>query len=175
MTIGDPSGLEAVYLAHRDQLVRFLVAQGAGDAAEDLLQEIWLKVRATPPTGPLGAPLAYLYRIASNLMIDRHRATRQAATRETAWSESIEPASAGGSGEPPADRRLVAREELGVVEKALEEAGPRASAIFRRHRIDGLSQREVAREMRLGLTTIESELRKAYRLLIEARTRLDEA
>ncbi|HEY0324811.1 MAG TPA: RNA polymerase subunit sigma-70, partial [Allosphingosinicella sp.] len=32
-------GLEAVFLTHRAALLRFLRARGAGDAAEDLLQE----------------------------------------------------------------------------------------------------------------------------------------
>ncbi len=34
-----PTGLEAVFLANRDKLVRFLTARGAGDAAEDLVQD----------------------------------------------------------------------------------------------------------------------------------------
>ena len=51
----DTQGLEAVFLANRDTLLRFLSAHGAGDAAEDLLHELWIRVR-TPRGGPIAAP-----------------------------------------------------------------------------------------------------------------------
>ena len=67
-----PTGLKSVYLAHRHDLVRFLRARGAGDAADDLVQELWLKL-SQASVGPIADPLGYLYRAASNLMISRHR------------------------------------------------------------------------------------------------------
>src|SRR5690349_1963962 len=60
-------GLEAVFIAHRTELLRFLRARGAADAAEDLVQELWLKASASA-SGPIQDPLAYLYRAANNLM-----------------------------------------------------------------------------------------------------------
>ena len=46
-------GLEGLLGAHRAELLRFLAARG-GDAseAEDLLQELWMMVRAASP-GPV--------------------------------------------------------------------------------------------------------------------------
>lgn len=173
MESGTPNGLEAVYLAHRDRLARFLAAHGAGDAVEDLLQEMWLKLR-TVPAGPVGSPLGYLHRMANNLMIDRHRAHRQSVRRDHEWSEVTGPANAGRSEEPSGERRLIARDILRRIEDALEDAGPRAAAIFRRHRVDGVSQREIAREMGVSLSTVESDLRRAYALIAEARRRIDE-
>ena len=66
-------GLQDVFVAHRPALVRFLRARGAGEEAEDLVQDLWLKLCAGP-TGPVDDALAYLYRMADNLMIDRYRA-----------------------------------------------------------------------------------------------------
>src|SRR5690606_27770423 len=84
---GVDQGMEAVLLAHRAQLMRFLESHGAGDAAEDLFQELWIRVTQRP-SGPVGNPLAYLYRAANNLMVDRYRAERQARQRDHAWSEA---------------------------------------------------------------------------------------
>jgi RNA polymerase sigma-70 factor (ECF subfamily) len=168
-----PTGLEAVFLANRDPLLRFLRAHGAGEAAEDLLQELWLKLAAAP-SGPVASPMSYLYRAANNLMIDRHRAERQAAQRNRDWSDLAHGEAGGASDEPLADRRLISREELGAVEAALAGVGDRATTVFRRHRIDGLSQRAVAAEMGLGLSTVEGDLRAVYGTLIEARRRIDE-
>jgi RNA polymerase sigma factor (sigma-70 family) len=168
------SGLESVFLENRERLLRFLVAHGAGDAAEDLLQELWIRI-AGSPRGPIGAPLSYLYRSANNLMLDRHRADRQASRRDHAWADSAGPSEAGISDAPRGERVLIAREALGHAQAALDALGPRTAAIFRRHRIEGVAQREIAAEYGLSLSTIESELRKAYQALIEARRKIEEA
>jgi RNA polymerase sigma factor (sigma-70 family) len=158
------TGLEAVFLANRDALIRFLRAHGAGDAAEDLLQELWIKLQGVK-TGPIAAPLPYLYRAANNLMLDRYRAERQATQRDRDWNEY----------RPDGERALIARQQVELAAKALESVGTRAGAIFRRHRIDGVAQRVIAAEMGLSLSTVESDLRKAYAALIALRRKIDEA
>ena len=168
-----PAGLEAVYLANRDKLLRFLRARGAGDAAEDLLHELWLKVSAAR-TGPVAAPLAYLFRAADTLMIDRYRSRRQADQRDRDWSDVEGATIAGTSDEPSGERVLIARQAAAEVAQALEELGPRVASVFRRHRIDGVGQREIASELGVSLSTVEGDLRKAYRALAEVRERLDE-
>ena len=67
-----PQGLQQIFEENREPLLRYLRAHGAGEAAEDLLQELWLKISASPP-GPIAAPRNYLFRAATNLMIDRRR------------------------------------------------------------------------------------------------------
>ena len=166
------SGLEAVFLASRTRLVGFLRAHGAGDHAEDLVQELWLKVAAAD-TGPIGQPLSYLYRAANNLMLDRYRSERQAMQREQAWSDAATTVP-GRSDAPPEDRALIARQELQLVEAALAELGPRAASTFRRYRIDGLSQRDIAAEAGVSLSTVESDLRRAYAAMIALRRGLDD-
>jgi len=166
------TGLEEVFLENRDRLVRFLRARGAGDAAEDLAQEIWLKIGAGQ-TGPVASPLSYLYRMADTLMIDRFRSHRQAAKRDRDWTELH----AGRVSEAPsADRRVAARDFVRLVAELL--AGlepPRVAEVFRRHRIDGVPQRQVAEEFGVSLSTVESDLRAAYRALADLKERHDEA
>lgn len=169
-----PSGLEAIFLASRPQLLRFLASHGVGAQAEDLLQELWLRVVADVRQ-PVAQPLAYLYRAANNLVIDKARSERQAALRERAWSEVVGAAGGEQSDAPAADRVLASREALRGAEAALEALGPRPAAIFRRHRLDGVAQRDVASEMGVSLSTVESDLRKAYAAMIAYRRSLDEA
>jgi len=168
------NGLEGAFLANRDRLLRFLIARGAGDAAEDLLQEVWLKVKAARP-GPVASPLSYLYRMANMLMIDRYRTQRQAEKRDRDWTETMAGAAPGISDAPTPDRTIMAREQVRLVGQALEQLGPRASAIFRRHRVDGIPQRKVAEEFGVSLSTVESDLRAAYAALAELKERFDEA
>ena len=165
------SGLEAVFLDNRARLLRFLAAHGAGEAAEDVLQELWLKVSAAE-AGPIANPLSYLYRAANNVMLDRYRSAQAAAARDHAWTDAVTTV-AGRSDEPSGERRLIAREQLAAAQAALDGLGARVATAFRRHRIDGLSQREVARELGVSLSTVEADLRLAYRAMIDLRKSWD--
>jgi len=166
------AGLKAVLLANREKLLRFLASHGAGDAAEDLLQELWIRV-STAPQGPVAQPLSYLYRAANNLMLDRYRSLQQAAKRDSDWV-GVVTSGTGEADEPSAERPLIAREHLRLAEETLDALGPRAAAIFRRHRIDGVAQKVIARELGVSLSTVEADLRTAYRAMLELRSRLDE-
>jgi RNA polymerase sigma factor (sigma-70 family) len=167
------SGLQAVFIANRDKLLRFLMAQGAGQAAEDLLQELWIRV-STTPAAPIARPLSYLYRAANNLMLDRYRSTQQAVRRDANWVEaqSRDPEI---SETPSGERSLIAREQLLLAERTLDALGPRVATAFRRHRLDGVPQKVIARELDVSLSTVEADLRKAYRAMIELRRMFDEA
>lgn len=170
----DPAeGLQAIFLANRPALLRFLLARGAGEDAEDVLQDLWLKIsRAT--TGPIAAPMSYLYRAANLAMIDRHRSSRQAQLREGSWVELHSGSSPGVSESPSAERLIAGKQSAQLVEEALASLPPRAAAIFRRSRIDGLTQREIAGEFGISVSTVESDLRGAYRVLADLREKLDE-
>lgn len=166
------TGLEAVFLSNRDRLLAFLRAHGAGDSAEDLMQELWIKV-SSAPSGPIAQPLSYLYRAANNLMLDRYRSQAQATKRDQDWTEAAT-SIPGQSDDPSTERRLIAREQLRLAQAALDDLGERPAAIFRRHRIDGIGQRDIAAEFAVSISTVESDLRRAYRAMIELRSRLDE-
>ena len=173
MSSGAESGLQAIFIANRDKLLRFLTAHGAGDAAEDLLQELWIRV-SIGATAPVAHPLSYLYRAANNLMLDRYRSTQQAVRRDSDWAEA-QTAIPDTSDEPSSERALIAREQLRLAEQVLDALGSRAATAFRRHRLDGVPQKVIARELNVSLSTIEADLRKAYAAMIELRRMLDEA
>lgn len=170
----DPKeGLRAIFLANRETLRRFLLARGAGDDADDLLQDLWLKI-SRAQSGPIASPMSYLYRAANALMIDRFRAARQSGIRDADWAESQSGAMQGVSDAPSAERIVQSRQAAAKVEEALAALPARAVQIFRRSRIDGLAQREIAAEMGVSVSTVESDLRNVYRALAELRERLDE-
>src|SRR3546814_17159802 len=104
------SGIEGVLLDNRDRIVRFLAVRGAGDAAEDLFQDLWMRL-TEKRTVPIADPLAYAMRAANNLMPDRYRARRQRELRDKAW---------GGAAtvqQPTAEARLISPETLARARK----------------------------------------------------------
>lgn len=160
-------GIEGVLLANRARIVRFLEVRGAGDAAEDLFQDLWMRLTERL-TGPIADPLPYVMRAANNLMLDRYRSARQSSLRDKAWSDTTDGMS------PSAERLLISREQLAIIEKAIAEAGERPARVFRRFRMDGIQQREIANEMGVSLSTVEADLRKVYAAIAIARRQFDD-
>lgn len=166
------SGLEAIFLEHRHTLLRFLRARGAGDAAEDLLQEMWVRLQAKD-LGPVAEPLPYLHRMANNLMLDRYRASMRRERREQDWTDGMTGPVAEQSNDAPADERLIAAQRLEQAQAVLRGLGPRVEIIFRRFRIDGVGQRQIAQDLGVSLTTVEKDLQKAYRALLALKEQFD--
>jgi len=161
-------GIETVLLANREKLIRFLLARGAGDSAEDLFQELWVQI-ARSQTGPVAQPLSYLYRAANNLMLDRYRSARAAEIREKAWGEQD-----SARVHPSAEQSIISREELARVDATINKLGERPATAFRYFRIEGISQRDIAVRLGVSLSTVEADLRKVYQALAAMKGQIDE-
>jgi RNA polymerase sigma factor (sigma-70 family) len=168
----DNNGLEAVFMANRPALERFLRAR-CGDAteAEDLIQDLWLKLPSAH--GPVSEPLAYIYRMADNLVLDRRRSAGRRERRDDAWSDLSGSGNGGMSDLPSVEHTLIARERLVIVETALTGLGERTFSIFRRYRIDGVGQRDIAIEQGISLSAVEKHLQKAYQVILQLRYSMD--
>lgn len=159
-------GLEAVYLANRDALVRFLRARGAGESADDLVQELWLRICSAPP-GPISDPLGYLYRAANNLMISRYRSNERAERRDDEWASAV------GDIDASSEAATAARQEIALAERRLRALGQRVLRIFIMFRIDGVPQREIADRLGISLSAVEKDLQRAYRAIAALRSEMD--
>ncbi len=166
------AGLTAVFMQNRLALLRFLHARGASESAEDLLQELWIKA-AAGANEPISDPLAYLYRTANNLLLDRRRSELRRGRREESWTYSAGGSAGEASDLESGERTAIAREQLRMMERALSELGQPTEAIFRRFRLEGIGQRQIASEMGISLSAVEKHLQKAYRLLVQIRRQSD--
>ena len=166
------SGLESVFNAHRAALERFLRAR-CGDAseAEDLLQDLWLKLAGA--TGPIGEPLAYLYRMADNLVLDKRRSALRRIRREDSWNDVDGGGRFGISAAPSAERELIGRQQLDRAETALAALGDRTALIFKRFRLENVGQRQIAEDVGISLSSVEKHLQKAYRAMLDLRKEID--
>jgi len=159
------SELVTAFMQNREALARFLAIRCGTDSAEDLVQELWIKVQQV--NTEVDAPLAYLYRMAHRLVLDTKRGASRGRDREWDWSFSqgiIEAVEA-----PVAERALLAQENLRQVEQTLAEVGSRAMRIFTRYRVDGIEQRRIAAEMGISISTVEKDLRRSYAALARLR------
>lgn len=166
------TGLSAIFLNNRPALLRFLRARGAGEDAEDMLQDIWMKLEEKD-IGPVADPVPYLYRMANNLMLDRYRSATRRERREQDWAEGAGGVMADPSEDIAIDERLILNERLEEARNVLRSLGPRVELVFRRFRIEGVGQRLIADELGVSLTTVEKDLQKAYRAMIALKRKMD--
>lgn len=163
------SGLQSVFLKSRAALARYLRARRCGDSeAEDILQDLWVKLCGLE-TGPIAEPMAYLYRMAENMMLDRKRSAMRRTSRETEWTKGQIDGTIERSidAQPSAERLLLARDHLRRVEAVLKALPERTAQAFRAVRIDGTPQKEIAAQMGISLSAVEKHLQKAYRAVLD--------
>lgn len=163
-----PNPLLQAFFERRDSLKRFYVARlGSLPEAEDLLQDLYLKVAAAE-SQQVENPAAYVYRLASNAMLDRLRSQRRTAMRERDWRDSHHVIVAGEdvADIPGAEQVIAARDRLALVVRALEELGPQTQKVFRLHKFDGLSHMEVAQRLGISRSAVEKHVMAALKHLL---------
>jgi RNA polymerase sigma-70 factor (ECF subfamily) len=156
------------YLRRRTNIVRFLAARaGSLAAAEDLAQELYLRLAGREPSAEVGNASALLYRMAINLMLDRARGETRSAARDGAWRQ-LSRSELGGidvSDDPPADEAAASAQRLRQLVAAVGDLAPQMGRAFRLHKLEGLSHAETARAMGLSVKAVEKHVSAALKAL----------
>jgi RNA polymerase sigma factor (sigma-70 family) len=163
------STLIGLYLERRADLVRFFTMRlRSAAAAEDLVQDIYVRLSGLEQAADIQNPMAYLYRLGSNLMLDRLRGERRTANRDGAWRD-IQTTRIGVheiSSEPSAETAVAARQRLALLTEALKELSPQTQRVFRMHKFDGLSHPEVAAALGISRSAVEKHMMAALKHLL---------
>jgi len=120
-----------------------------------VVQDAWLRFRATARSPTLEEPTGYLFRIVHNLALDRQRrdgrASRIFATEATVAAELIP------SDQPSQQASVEAKDELVMVRNALEQLPVRTRRAFEMHRFEDMKLIEIAQELGISKSLV-SEL-----------------
>ena len=163
------SPLIGLYLERRADLVRFFTVRlRSAAAAEDLVQDIYVRLSGIAEPAEIQSPMAYLYRLGSNLMLDRLRGERRTAHRDGAWldSQTTRIGLHEVSAEPDAETAVAARQRLALLVEALEELSPQTQRVFRMHKFEGLSHPEVAAQLGISRSAVEKHMMAALKHLL---------
>ena len=132
------------------------------EEAQDLTQEVFLKIWLNPDSFSQDIPpVAQLLTIARQLVINRYK---KEVVREKAykgWRVERSEVSYAGS----CDNTLLEEELAQRFRAALDLLPPKRREIFEKSRIDGLSYDQIAEDLSVSRSTVESQMVKALKLM----------
>ncbi|MBL8554984.1 MAG: RNA polymerase sigma factor [Phenylobacterium sp.] len=157
-----------IYLERRGNLVRYFAARcGSPGVAEDLAQELYVKIATRDTTVTADNPVALIYRIANNVMLDRARGEARSLARDAAWRR-VTHATVGDEDVAelaPADEAVASRQRLRQLVEAAGDLPPRQQHAFRLHKLEGKSHAETARVMGISVKSVEKHVSAALKAL----------
>lgn len=148
--------LMAIYQDTVHPLYRYTAKRTGGNRAltEDIVQESFLRALASWRTGaPPDAPLAWLKRVARNVLIDILRRSKG----EIKHRADLGPAADGPAAADPFESL-----ELFL---AIASLGRKKARVIEAFYYDGLSVKEIAAEMAISARAVEGYLRRARQAL----------
>ena len=167
------SGLLEAFTECRPALLRYLMLRGAtAEEAEDILQEVHLKLWAEK-IGSVDQPRAYLYKMTNNHFLLHRRTIQRRARREGDWLVVHGGEQPEVDERPSAEAGLIVREQLAILQRVLDALPERTRTVFRRFRLDGEPQRQIAADTGISVSAVEKHLTRAYEAIAAAKLRLD--
>jgi RNA polymerase sigma factor (sigma-70 family) len=158
------------YLKHRMVLKSFLIVRlRDGQIAEDLLQEMYLKLDRANFDRPIENQMAFLYRVANNLVLDYRKSKVRRKTRDDKWSRSQTTLLGNEAVNDQVEVEVVidAKRRLKLVGKAISKLPPKCQIIFKACKIQGMTYREAAEHHNISIGTVEKHVSKALKFLIK--------
>lgn len=151
----DPVQLACLYLREQPELRRLLSRMtGSLSMADDLVQDLFVRLIETGTgLGHVRNPRAYLHQSARNMAINALR-RQQRYVSDAATPETPGPAAA-------AVDRLIAREELLRVMRAIAALPSRRREVFVLSRVDHRTYDEIAEQMGISRNTVMVQIVRA--------------
>ena len=168
MTPTPRPSLLGTYFEKRDVLLRYITAACRDSAlAEDIVQDLYVKLSALETEPVVDNPSGYLFRMANNIYLNRLRALKSERTRDHAWqSASFENIDGDAvTDEPTPEARITSRQQITRLKTAIDALPERTQAIFRLHKLEGLTQTQVAVRLGISISSVEKHLASALKTL----------
>ena len=143
----------------------FLRRTGSRQDAEDLTQEVFLRILRRDEDLPADYAEVFIFKIAANLLRDR---ARQASAHRKTDHLSLDPldptAAPAGDGlieDLGPERVLLSQEALAAALQALDRLGERTRDIFVLYRLEKMKQREIAALYGISVSSVEKYVARA--------------
>lgn len=157
--------LSRLLTAERATLVRWLAKMvGSVPAAEDVAQNLYLRVQGVKDDPPIVNKRSFLFRLASNLALDHLRTARR---QEALFAEEADGHDVA-SPDPDAETRLLDQEKVRQIAAVVDRMPLRCRQVFVLVKIDELSVSEAAERLSISQDMVRKHIRHALLLCHQA-------
>lgn len=155
--------LKKIFVSRYTQLLKRLeYLIGSKDGAADALHETWLRLETMTEGGPVANADAYLFGVASNVVVDQFRREQRHVHEEEVDELFQMPDELADP-----ERIVAGRRKVEAMVAILEELPPRRRAILWAARVEGQLNREIAEQFGISLRMVEKELANALKYCSE--------
>ena len=155
--------LEQLAQRYRHPLIAFFARRvRSSSEAEDLTQEVFLRMVRRLGVSGVDNVEAFVFRTAVNLLRDRSRRGKTLASREVDFAQRI-----GEVDDLSPERVFDSRQSLDLVIDVLGELDERTRDAFILHRLEGMKHAQVAEVLGVSVSSVEKYITKALSLLLK--------
>jgi RNA polymerase sigma factor (sigma-70 family) len=156
----------SLHVIPQEQKVRAALRRlGAAEGdIDDAVQDAYCRLAALQSVDHIDRPGAYFMQIVKNAWRDGLRRARVVRLEDFTENAAliVEDEATG------VEARVFAREQLGLIEALLETLPERCRTIFTWKRMEGISQREIAKRLGVSENVVENDVQKALRTIQRA-------
>jgi RNA polymerase sigma-70 factor (ECF subfamily) len=151
------ANLRDVFVARYDDLrTRLTRRLGSAELASEALQDTYIRLDQATGLASVRSPMAFLFRMAMNIAIDRQRARNRRLT-----GHEVDVLLDVADDAPDPERIVDARREIEALVAIMAELSPRQRTVLLLARVDGMTQRRIAEQVGISLSLVEKELKVA--------------
>lgn len=159
--MSDPD-LNALYLAHRDELQAYLQRQvRCRETAADLTQDAFIRLSEQVGRSRIANFRAYLFSSVRNLLVDHLRREKH-RKGEDVDSEQLETL---GEASPSLEREVIAQQELERMQQVVQTLPQRCREVFLLSRLEGLTYEQIGERLGISPKTAFSHMVRALELI----------
>lgn len=163
LAAGDADAFSSLFNLYQDPLTQFITRfVKLPQLAEDLSQEVFLKIwQQRAKLTDLQSFRAFLFIVARNHTLN----TLQTASRSQTAIGAITRAAFGERNTSPTDDRVLSREYLDFLRRAVDNLPPRSREVFRLCREQQLSYDEVAAQLGISRNSVKNHMVHSMKIL----------
>ncbi len=144
-------------------LRRYFAKRAGATEADDLVQEVFVRLQARAAGGEVDNVERYLFAIANNVLVSRHRYEgSRVFSRQGPLTDAVQPVE-----DLTPERVLIGRQECERMIVALGQLPPRAREAFIFHRFEEMSHPAIARRMGISVVAVRKLIARAMQRIGE--------
>ena len=152
---------QSIYDTFRPKIHRYLARMTGANEADDLTQEVFLKVsRGLEDFRGESSLSSWIYRIATNTALDHLRRSSQTATESLSIDMEEEPLRLRGE-IPPVDQQLVRKEMNACIRNVIKNLPEEYRTVIVLRELEEFKNSEIAEILQVSLDTVKIRLHRA--------------